>query len=222
VPPPFHGKCCDCGRNRCAAAQTLRSSKHGPAPPSQAGHAVLLQATFRLFHVSGTDCGVSVLMSRHLPMSATGQLLLSDHQRLETLFQRLLDDVHCGDWTVCQATWSAFERQLLEHLETEEKHLLPVLDREYPNETAGLEQQHQSIRHLLAELGVRIDLHALREQHVLHFIEFLKAHAAREETILYRRAKDLPRDVAKALAERCGVQQEKGADDHERHGSRLA
>src|SRR6185295_7884381 len=103
-------------------------------------------------------------MSRHLAMSATGQLLLSDHQRLDALFQRLLDDVHCGDWTVCQATWSGFERELLAHIETEEEYLLPILDREYPNEAGVLEQQHQSIRRLLADLGVRIELHALREQ----------------------------------------------------------
>ena len=154
-------------------------------------------------------------------MSATGQLLLSDHQRLDKLFQRLLDDVHCGDWTVCQATWSSFERQLLEHLETEDKYLLPIFERDYPNETAGLQQQHVSIRRLLADLGVRIELHVLREQHVRHFIEFLQAHAAREETLLYRGAKDLPPEVARALAERCGGQQETGANDRDRVGSRL-
>jgi len=155
-------------------------------------------------------------------MSATGQLLLSDHQRLDALFQRLLDDVRCGDWTVCQATWNGFERQLLGHLETEEQYLLPIFEREYPNETAALEQQHQSIRSLLADLGVRIELHALREQHVRHFIDFLKTHAAREEMLLYRQGKDLPPAVAGAFADRCGVQQEAGANNRDRDGSHLA
>jgi len=153
-------------------------------------------------------------------MSATGQLLLSDHQRLDALFQRLLDDVQCGDWRVCQATWSSFERQLLEHLETEEKYLLPIFERDYPNETEGLLEEHASIRRLLADLGVRIELHALREQHVRHFIQFLQAHAAREESLLYGRAKDLPPDVAKALADRFGVQQGTGTNDLDRRASR--
>jgi hemerythrin superfamily protein len=159
-------------------------------------------------------------MPRHQPMSATGQLLLSDHQRLDALFQRLLDDVQCGDWRVCQATWSGFERQLLEHLETEEKYLLPIVEREYPTETEGLLEQHAGIRRLLADLGVQIELHALREQHVRHFIQFLQTHAAREETLLYRRAKDLPPDVAKGLADRSGLQQETGTNDLGRCASR--
>ena len=62
-------------------------------------------------------------------MSATGRLLLADHQHLDELFQRLLDDVHAGDWATCQTTWSRFEKQLLEHLQTEEAFLLPTFER---------------------------------------------------------------------------------------------
>jgi hemerythrin superfamily protein len=146
-------------------------------------------------------------------MSATGQLLLSDHQRLDALFVRLLDDVHCGDWTVCQGTWSRFERQLLQHLETEETFLLPIFGHEYPEETAELRNEHANIRCLLADMGVRLELHSVREQHVQRFIESLQGHAAREEALLYRWAKDLSPDVAQALAHRCGSPAEASAND---------
>ena len=161
-------------------------------------------------------------MPRHLPLSATGQLLLADHQRLDELFERLLDDVHRGDWTACQGTWSRFERELLAHLEAEEIFLLPTFQREYPHETEGLREEHLNIRLLLADLGVKLELHALREQQARHLVELLQAHAAREEALLYRWAKHLSSDVAKALAERFSAQQGTGANDGDRDASRLA
>ena len=165
--------------------------------------------------------GTSLLMRRHLPLSATGQLLLSDHQRLDGLFEQLRDDFNRGDWTSCQATWSGFERQLLAHFEAEETFLLPIFERTYPDETAALREEHVNIRRLLVDLGVKLELHALREQQARLFIGFLQAHAAREEVLLYRWAKDLPPDVAKALAERLSAQQEKAANDGDRQGLRL-
>src|SRR4029079_5605875 len=118
-------------------------------------------------------------------MSAAGQLLLRDHQRLEELMDGLLEDVHRGDWSVCQTTWTRFERQLIQHLEAEETFLLPTFEREYPDETTALRAQHANIRRLLADMGVRVELHTLREEHVRRFIESLQAHAAREEELLY-------------------------------------
>jgi hemerythrin superfamily protein len=155
-------------------------------------------------------------------MSATGRLLLSDHQRLDKLFEQLRDDVHRGDWTVCQRTWGRFERELLDHLEGEERHLLPIFEREYPDETESLREEHANIRLLLANLGVQLELHALREQHARHFIELLQEHASREEALLYRWAKSLPPEVAKVLAERCAAKPLTAAHDGDRDRSRLA
>jgi hemerythrin superfamily protein len=154
-------------------------------------------------------------------MSATGRLLLSDHERLDKLFAQLLDDVHCGEWSVCQTTWSCFERELLEHLDAEEKHLLPIFEREYPDETSALREEHTNIRLLLADLGVKFELHAVREPLARRFIEFLQAHAAREEALLYRWAKDLPPEVAKILARRCGAPPPTSANDGDGDRPRL-
>jgi hemerythrin superfamily protein len=152
-------------------------------------------------------------------MSATGRLLLSDHERLDKLFEQLLDDVHRGEWSICQTTWSCFERELLEHMDAEEKHLLPIFERQYPDETSDIREEHTNIRVLLIDLGVRLELHTVREQHARRLIELLKAHAAREEVLLYRWAKDLPPEIAKTLAQRCGAQPPTRTNEADRDGS---
>jgi hemerythrin superfamily protein len=146
--------------------------------------------------------GRLAVMDRQQPVSSTGQRLLSDHQRLDSLFDRLLKDVRRGDWATCQATWARFERELLEHLEAEETFLLPTFESEHPDETATLRREHANIRRLLADMGVKLELHAEREQNVRRFVESLQSHAAREEALLYRWADHLPLELAQGLAER--------------------
>jgi len=57
-----------------------------------------------------------------------------------------------------------------------------------------LRAEHQQIRHALAELGTRVELHTLRKQAVDELIEFLRQHAAREDHSPYEWAerKDEP------------------------------
>lgn len=135
-------------------------------------------------------------------MSSTGQKLLSDHKRLDALFERLLEDVRSGDWAVCQTTWSKFETDLLAHLEIEESLIFPSFERENPSETAALRGEHAIIRGLLADMSVRLELHAERELSVRTFVDALRAHAAREEELFYRWTKNVPSAIADALAGR--------------------
>lgn len=111
-----------------------------------------------------------------------------DHRRLERVFEALLNYVHVDDRLAMQAAWRDFERGLSVHLDIEDEHMLPLLDRENPEEAAGIRRDHGIIRSMLVELGVRLDIHLLREETVESFIGLLRAHAAREEALLYRLA----------------------------------
>ena len=138
----------------------------------------------------------------HPPLSNTGRLLVEDHQRIDGLIEQLRHEIHGGDWRVCQATWSLFERQLRDHIDAEERFLLPLFERDHPNEAAALHEEHLNIRRLVSDVGMRLELHTLREQHAQLFLDMLQSHAMREEVLFYRCAKDLPPDVANALARR--------------------
>jgi hemerythrin superfamily protein len=125
--------------------------------------------------------------------------LVADHRALDTLFDALLNDIHGGDSRVCQASWGRFEQALLSHIDAEEVFLLPSFEQVDPRETAALRQEHATLRHLLADMGVRLELHAVKEEHVKRLVVALRTHAAREEALLYRWADKLDPELAASL-----------------------
>jgi hypothetical protein len=131
-----------------------------------------------------------------------GQQLLSDHNALDALFDTLLLDMHGGDSSRCQASWARFEQAFLNHIDAEEVFLLPSFDRMDPSEGTVIRQEHANLRHLLADMGVRLELHAVKEEHVERLIAALRLHARREEEFLYRWADQLAPELASALAAR--------------------
>ena len=134
--------------------------------------------------------------------SSIGDRLLADHRHFDTLFGQLLADMHAGEWDVCQGTWSRFERELLEHMAAEEALVLPIFELVNPAETARLREEHATVRRLLADLGVGLELHAVKEEQVQRLVESLRAHATREDALLYRWAAELNPDLKKALFDR--------------------
>jgi hemerythrin superfamily protein len=134
--------------------------------------------------------------------SALRHELIADHIALDRLFDRLLRDMSGGDAATCQTSWAEFETALLDHLEAEEVFLLPAFDRIDKNEANGIRQDHATIRHLLAEMGVRLELHAVKKEHVERLIDSLRRHASREEAALYRWADELAPDLARSLMNR--------------------
>ncbi len=113
------------------------------------------------------------------------ELLRSDHARLEALFEELLDDFADGHQREIRSTWTEFDRSVLGHLDTEERFILPLFERVNPEETAALLAEHARIRQLLGDLGVGVDLHLVRLELAREFIDLLRAHARREEALLY-------------------------------------
>ncbi|KYF89045.1 hypothetical protein BE17_02215 [Sorangium cellulosum] len=126
-----------------------------------------------------------------------------DHQRLDEVFETLLNRVHAGDVEAARETWGTFERDLLAHMEAEEALLLPLFDRVDPEEAGTIRAEHLGIRAQLAEMGTALELHTLREEKVEKFIRALRQHAAHEEAGLYPWAdRELPKPAADRLYER--------------------
>lgn len=114
-----------------------------------------------------------------------GAVLRRDHERLESVFESLLAAYRSGDWTVVQAEWNVFEPALREHIEREEHLAMPAFRAVDPDEAAFLSADHAKILERLSTLGVAIDLHAVPLADAKDFIAHLRAHAAREEVLLY-------------------------------------
>ena len=118
-------------------------------------------------------------------MSDADFSLHEHHQDLEAHFQRLMARCQDGDPIELRCEWSLFERELTEHMELEEKELIPRFRRGRPAEGAQICREHDEIRVGLAELGIALDLHALRAEAVQEFLDLLRAHARREEALFY-------------------------------------
>jgi hemerythrin-like domain-containing protein len=123
-------------------------------------------------------------------MTATSTLvhnrLLADHRELEDLFADLLGAFVANDGGRAAILWNEFDDHLTKHLEAEERFLIPRLSASNPREARTILQEHRHIRSHLMEAGVGVDLHIVRLEMVRGFVEELRAHARREDDILYR------------------------------------
>jgi iron-sulfur cluster repair protein YtfE (RIC family) len=118
-------------------------------------------------------------------MSTLGTHLREDHERLATVAEELLNRVHTDDLGVMEEGWAKFEAELLEHLAFEEEQLLPRFEGTHAAEAAWIRQDHARLRAAIAQMGVDLELHNLREERVQAFIDGLRAHSKQEEKIFY-------------------------------------
>lgn len=133
-------------------------------------------------------------------------LLIRDHERLDALFVKLLEEFREGDPKKVRAMWTRFETGLSAHLQAEERHLLPLFAGVEPAEAAGLLAEHATFRKRLDELGVGVDLHVVSLAIALEFVESLRAHARRENRLFYRWAeRRVEESIQKATARELGV-----------------
>jgi hemerythrin superfamily protein len=112
-------------------------------------------------------------------------VLAGDHDRLDRAFLAIVTRAYGGDFQQLESAWLEFQRALLNHLEAEEKHLIPALAADRPGEARTLLDEHAGIRNKLLQLGVDLDLHCLPAERVEAFVDALRAHARREEHIFY-------------------------------------
>jgi len=116
--------------------------------------------------------------------------MLAEHSRLENLFARLLEAFTTDSREETQSLWTELEHGLEAHFEQEEHYLFPLFARVFPAETNALKAEHRQIRDQLATLGVGVDLKLVHVALARDFIEALRAHANREDRLLYRWAEE--------------------------------
>jgi polyisoprenoid-binding protein YceI len=112
-------------------------------------------------------------------------LLSDDHARLERSFQALVDEADAKDQADLRRAWRTFELELLAHMHAEEMHLIAAFERHHAEAAAALRREHEQIRAQLTELGIDLELHCLQPERISAFVGELRAHARREEELLY-------------------------------------
>jgi len=113
-------------------------------------------------------------------------LLREDHDRLDEPFEQVLSVFEADARNEAARLWTEFERGLLAHFELEEQPILPELAKVNAVEASELLHEHARLRAKLGELGIGVDLHLTRDEAVADFIATLRAHAGREDALMYR------------------------------------
>lgn len=114
-----------------------------------------------------------------------GALLRAEHVQLDQTFEALAEGFRADPRSAGLIEWKRFEAALLAHLNVEEDLVLPTFQRSHPIEAAQLLDEHASIRRELDELGLGVELHLISVPLIERFISKLRAHAAREDAMLY-------------------------------------
>ena len=121
------------------------------------------------------DCDMNPLRTR----------LSRDHQELETLLERLSLAAEACNREALALTWAELEPRLTLHMQAEERYLLPLLEATHPAEIQRILLEHARIRDTVAQLGVAVELHAVRKNDIQALVELLLAHAKHEDEELY-------------------------------------
>jgi hemerythrin superfamily protein len=112
--------------------------------------------------------------------------LVRSHEHLRDEVARLLAAMQANARPDVAARWGQFEHALLDHMEAEERFILPAFAHVDRDEAIALLRDHGLIRQNLLELGIAVDLHCIRYERSQEFIELLLHHAEREQRLLYR------------------------------------
>jgi len=113
--------------------------------------------------------------------------LSRDHEDHEELLLRLRHAVaECQSVTELRRCWLAFEENLLDHFEAEERSLFNVAVQAHRVEVAQLRAEHRLIRQALVALRASLELNALKPEAVDSLLAQLQAHSAHEACSLHR------------------------------------
>jgi hypothetical protein len=162
--------CCAFARNACT--QGARATR------ALAG--TIVAAT------SGMDAAINQPATReHTDSTSLGTLLAEHHAELDQRLSALVTRAQGGDPVQLRGEWSAFEQELLAHLDLEEAEVLPAFARHDGAAALAVLDEHAAIRAQLLEMGMNLDLHLVSAERVEKLVEQLRAHARHEEQALY-------------------------------------
>ncbi len=112
--------------------------------------------------------------------------LLADHHReLEAVYRAILAATYADDARDLVFAYRAFEEGVLEHLEAEEREILPAYGRAAPDDARAIREAHARIRQELQRVGIYVELHVIRAETMHGLIAELRAHAVREDARMY-------------------------------------
>ena len=116
--------------------------------------------------------------------------MLRSHEQVRAEVTRLLSAMQANARTDVITLWNELEHKLLDHMEAEERFVLPAFAHVDQGEAVALLREHGLIRENLLELGIAVDLHYIRYERSQELFDLLRGHAEREERLLYRWADD--------------------------------
>ncbi len=111
--------------------------------------------------------------------------LAREQHRIDDLFSAVLRAVEARDGARVSLSLGALGRRLLDHLRTEERHLLPRLAEAHPREAEILRADHADIRARLAALGLSIHAGGPSASQVAELASLVNAHGVREDELTY-------------------------------------
>lgn len=130
------------------------------------------------------------------PPGSVHARLLEEHEALDAALERLLAAYRTNDRDAASEAFGEFQCHLADHLDLEERLLLPELALVRPREAEQLRTEHRAIRQRVDELGIGVDLHVTRIGAIEGLAQMLRDHAAREDHLLYRWADQVFSDPA--------------------------
>jgi polyisoprenoid-binding protein YceI/hemerythrin-like domain-containing protein len=113
------------------------------------------------------------------------ETLADGHAQLQRSFADIVELSFDLDTDELRQPWKKFEVGLIRHLDLEEEHVLRPFAAAEPGPAAEILAEHKRVRAALTQLGIDLDLHSLRPEQVQTFVEQLRAHVAREESLIY-------------------------------------
>lgn len=118
------------------------------------------------------------------PHRRLGDAMVEDHDRIEALLDRILDDEACQSGTQTER-WLECAALIREHLDIEDFLLLPAFELAQPAIARALCADHTRIRLLCAEIGIALDLRSQQNMGIVALSSLLRAHHRREAMAMY-------------------------------------
>jgi hemerythrin-like domain-containing protein len=112
--------------------------------------------------------------------------LAQDHEDVARRLEGLVAAARADDREALAAAFAQAEEGLLAHMNAEELYVLPAFSVVDAKEAKALRAEHARLREELGRLGLGVELHVVRKEHVDQLVAFVRQHAERERKLMYK------------------------------------